>query len=66
MPCPALSDEMWMKIFMENAKQEIITWWNSLSKVQQEYEEWPLTEEEMAELEFKRLFGREPYEASTP
>ena len=66
MSCPALPDAIWMKILMEEAKQMRINWWNlsDKDKEEEEFHEWPWTDEEMAERQFAGLFRRQPYEAS--
>jgi len=42
-------DELWMKICTLWATQKRIDWWNSLSVEEQEFTEWPMDDEEMAE-----------------
>ena len=49
MALPELGEDLWVKIFTMYWEEQRRDWWNKLSEVEQEYEEWPVDPEEMAE-----------------
>jgi hypothetical protein len=51
-----LPKEIWMKILTERAATLRIDWWNSLDEIEQEYMEWPMHDEEMAEEDYDHIF----------
>ena len=53
---PALPYDIWLKIMTTAAARARIEWWNKLSEIEQEYMEWPLEDEEVAEGEVEMLF----------
>ena len=51
-----LPNDIWMKVFTYVAEGQRIEWWNNLHQIQQEYKEWPMYDQELAEYMFNDVF----------
>ena len=52
---PTLPKELWMHILTIKYTNERTEWWNNLSEEEQEYEEWLVEPEEMAECYYNAM-----------